>query len=352
MHCTHWPWFGPDVAHTARSPVQSVALIAPHARQVLSAVLQMGRDGSRQSVLAVHPTHVLVVVLHTVGAAHAAVIPVAHSTQRPAFAPSVAHTGRAPAQSLATQARHARVVTSHTGVAPAQSVSVRHATQRLAAVLQSGVAPVHAPARAAVHSTQRPALSPAVAHAGVAPVQSVALVTSHARQVLVVVLQIGREGSRQSAWVVHPTHALVAGLQTEGAMQAPVWASVHSTQRPALAPAVAHTGVAPVQSAATQARQRRDVRSQSGVAPAQSPWVLHPTHTFGAARSVVQSCVAPAHDPRMPPGSGVQATQLPALTPAPAHTGSAAEGQSAACVAVLHARQTLAVGSHTGNPGV
>jgi hypothetical protein len=42
------------------------------------------------------------------------------------------------------------------GVLPPQSVFARHATQSLVVVSQRGVAPVHAPALAAVHSTQAP----------------------------------------------------------------------------------------------------------------------------------------------------------------------------------------------------
>lgn len=70
---------------------------------------------------------------------------------------------------------------------------------------------MHAPARAALHSTQRPAFAPAPKHTGVAPAQSVAIVTSHGLHTRVEGLHTGAFGSRQSAFERHPTHWLVAG---------------------------------------------------------------------------------------------------------------------------------------------
>jgi hypothetical protein len=112
--------------------------------------------------------------------------------------------------------------------------------------------------------------------------------------------------------------------------------AVHCTQRPALAPLVAHTGRSPAQSPAVQARHMRVAGSQKGVAPAQSALVAHCTQRLLVASQrgdgPVQAAVLAA----------VHCTQRPSL----AHAGEA-PAQSVGRVA-SHARHTLRIASHTG----
>lgn len=132
-------------------------------------------------------------------------------------------------------------------------------------------------------------------------------------------LQMGRAESRQSAFALHPTHWLVAGLHTDGAMHRSDDPSAHSTQRPVLVPVVAHTGRSPEQSPALQARHERVVASHTGVAPEQSASVTHPTQT---PRESSQRGVAPV---QAAASAVVHCTQRPAFVPAVAQTGVAPE---------------------------
>ena len=112
---------------------------------------------------------------------------------------------RAPLASI-TQAVPSMLI-AHTA-APAPGT---HATQRLAAVSQTGVAPEHCASE--VHPTQRPASRPAVAHTGVAPLQSEGVAGEHGRHIRAPVSQMGVPPA-QSALVAQPTQRLVPRSHT------------------------------------------------------------------------------------------------------------------------------------------
>ena len=246
------------------------------------------RRPSPQSAPVRHPTHWFVASSQRgVSIGHPARIDAVHCTQRPALAPLVAHTGRSPAQSPAVQARHMRVAGSQKGVAPAQSALVAHCTQRLLVASQRGDGPVQAALSVGVHCTQRPSL----AHAGEAPAQSVGRVASHARHTLRIASHTG-VAPLQSGSPLQPTHTLgeEGRVEHRGASpaHAPRVSEEHATQRPALGPATAHTGVATAGQSAdcvatAQGRQARTEASHTGVAAPQSAAVMHPTQAPRAA---------------------------------------------------------------------
>jgi hypothetical protein len=220
-------------------------------------------------------------------------------------------------------------------------VFVIQPTQRFIVTSHTGIIASHALVLVMVHSTHRPALGPAIAHAGVAPEQSVMLAGSHARQTCMLGSQIG-VAPPQSAFARQPTHRL-ALLSQIGVVivQADAFVSVHSTHCPALGPVTAQAGVAPLQSvtlAGSHARHTCAVASQIGVAPPQSELLTQPTHTLVVVSHAGVGAAQFAGD--------VHATHRPAFVPVVAHAGVAPE-QSVALL-VLHGRQTCAVASQIG----
>jgi len=208
-------------------------------------------------------------------------------------------------------------------------------THRSIMVSHTGVAPVHAAVAPVVHCSHWPANVPDVTQAGVLPEQSAAV---HARQVCAVVSQIGVP-PEQSAPVAQPTQRSVVGSQI---VVAPVHAAdmpgSHCTQVPVLEPVVAHTPVAPTQSAAVQPRHTREATSQNGVLPAQSLFARQPTHVLVVASHTSMPVQAPGW-------VASQATQRPALVPVASHTG-AIPAQSL----LVHARHRFDVPSQIGVP--
>ncbi len=342
VHRTQRPALAPTVAHAGVAPVQSVVLVALQPLHPRVTASQIGVPPP-QSALVLQPTHRLVAGLHVVGERHAAVFVAVHVTQRPALVPVVAHAGVVPVQSEAPHARHILEAASQMGVALAHSALVLQATHRLVALLHTGVGDRQSAMLAEVHRTQRPALVPVVAQAGVAPAQSVALSGLHARQTWVTASQRG-VAPAHSALVLQATHRLVALLHTGvGDRQSAMLAEVHRTQRPALVPVVAHAGVAPVQSVATvvlQGRHDRVAVSQTGLAPEQSALVLHPTQRLVA---MLHTGVGATHAVAL---TVVHWTQRPALVPVVAHAG-VVPVQSEAIVA-LQGRQLRLTVSQMG----
>lgn len=166
-----------------------------------------------------------------------------------------------------------------------------------------------------VHATQRPALAPIIEHDGAAvDGQSVSCVAmAHARQALRAASQIG----------VAPEHWLL---------------STHATQRPALAPAVAHAGVAPVQSVAVHARQRPAAVSHTGVASPHCASRVHCTQRPAFMPVVAHTGVGARHV-----ASETHSTQVPAAT---SHTVAA---PAVHCVSAVHCTQRASV-EHIARP--
>ncbi len=155
---------------------------------------------------------------------------------------STAQPQRRVPSASATHAVPSRLIAQSAEVAPGT-----HATQRFESGSHTGVAPVHAVMLAVVHCTQRPASRPIVAQAGVGAEQSLGDDERHGRHMRRAVSQMGIAPA-QSALLVQPTQVLVARSQTPERQSRLL---AHCTQRPALAPLVAHA-VTPgsVQSAA------------------------------------------------------------------------------------------------------
>lgn len=178
--------------------------------------------------------------------------------------------------------------------------------------------PVHAPRLVAVHCTQAPARAPEVTHTGSAEGHS--LSAAHARHTWVATLQTG-VAPEQSASALHATQVSLVVLHTAvGATQAAVFPALHCTQRPALAPAVSHAGVAPLQSVALEGLHARHVNvpgSQMGVPPPQSALVTHVRHTLAATS---QMAVGATHAAGR---AAVHCTQRPEFAPSTSHTGVA-----------------------------
>jgi hypothetical protein len=131
------------------------------------------------------------------------------------------------------QGRQSLPVASQIGVAPEQSVESRQLTQTSVVGSQSGVGATQAVTSEGVHSTQLPALEPAVSQIAVAPVQSASL---QARQVLELASQTGL-GAAQSLASRQATQVSVARSQRAVApVQAEEFVAKHCTQAPALAP--------------------------------------------------------------------------------------------------------------------
>ena len=119
-----------------------------------------------QSAPVVQPTHVFVPTSQTgVGATHAVLFVAVHWTQMPSGS---LHAGAALVQfaSLVHPCVHWWVVVLQTPFVPEHCVSSTHTTHLFATVSQTGVAPVHAVAFVASHSTQLPDFAPEERHAG------------------------------------------------------------------------------------------------------------------------------------------------------------------------------------------
>jgi hypothetical protein len=134
VHCPH----APHTSQAGVAPLQS----ASEAHALQTPPVHTGVSPP-QSAPVRHCTQ-LFVVLAQRGVTAGHWLSRVQTTQSPELGPVVAHSGLAPLQSLAVQARHARLVASQIGVAPEQSVFARQPTQLFVGTSQTGVVPVHA----------------------------------------------------------------------------------------------------------------------------------------------------------------------------------------------------------------
>jgi hypothetical protein len=164
-----------------------------------------------------------------------------------------------------THARHVSRLALQTGVGLSHSESSRHCTHMCVAASQA----LLVQSLPVTHATQAP------------------VAVSQAWLVLVV----------QSAFDAQPRHVpVVASQMLVGATQAAWSVASHCTHRPAFAPVVSQTGVAPVQSAAVHARHAPP-GSHTGVAPVQSA-DEHARHVWLVASQIVigsAHCAAVVH---------------------------------------------------------
>jgi hypothetical protein len=301
------------VSHTGATAAQSALDTQP---TQIFALLHTGVRAA-QSALDRQETHRLAVPSH-LGVAGSVQSPSTwQATHAPAFMPAVAHAGPVglPAQSaLVWQGLHVWVVVLQMGVDPAQSVSNSQATQVPVGKSQTAVPPVHALPLVAEHCPQAPQTS----HAGVGMAHS----ASDAQARHWPPLHTGLSPP-QSALLRHCAQVLVAVQR--GAAGGQLASATQSTQLPALAPRVAHCGVAPLQSALlAQARQARVGWSQMGLGAAQSPLLRQPTQ---ALTGTSQTGVAPVH---AMPLVAEQTAQMPDAAQAgvaPLHAESPSQAQ-------------------------
>jgi hypothetical protein len=273
----------PPVAtlHTGVVPVHFEALVAeqapqppvgwqagvapPHSRspeqgrQVCVPRLQTGALPP-QSEFDTHATQVPAEVRQTGVAPPQAVVLVAEHWPHAPVGSQAGVAGFPPHSPSPWQPRQTCSATLQTGEVKPQSVSPRQRTHRPVAVLQTGVAPVHAEVFVAEHWPHAPEAS----QAGVAPPHSPS--PAHPRHVWVPPLQTGAV-PEQLAFETHPTHVWLVVLQT---------------------------GVAPVQAEAFVAEHwpHAPLGSQAGVVPPHSP---SPAHWRQTCEPVLQIGVAPPH---------------------------------------------------------
>lgn len=277
------------------------------------------------------------------------------------------------------------------GRGSAQSVSITHTTQALRSPSHAPRGLTQAERIAVVHSTQRPARVPAVAHAGVEPEQSEPA-GSQARHTCVTPSQMGVE-PEQSAFVRQPTQTFIAVSQW--ALPVQCRSAVQGTHWPVRVPMVAHAGAEPMQSESeeqgwhalsvpqvgrvrgqspvlTHSTQRPTLepvaaqRGKSGsVQSIRSVAALHGRHTCAAESQMgrigsrqselllqpvqVQVTVLQVGVGRRQLESELHCTHRPMLPVCVPHTGRAALGQSVACVAGAQERHERVAGSHTGS---
>jgi hypothetical protein len=220
--------------------VQAVGSVCVHCTHAAgkSVVSQAGVVPLQGLSVAVHATHVFVVVSHTVprrDTGPASPLQLASLRQPTQVLVVVSQTGVAPTQAVVLPVMHCTqvlVVVSQTGVSPTQAVAfpapAAHCTQ-VFEVLQTGVAtlavlrvPVQSALSPLMHCTQTPALQwvkPPVVHwvSFVQPISQVFVLALHTPD-------------SQLAPAVHCTQVFVAGLQTGVVpVQAPGSAVVHAT---------------------------------------------------------------------------------------------------------------------------
>ena len=261
----HWP-HAPPGWHAGSAPPHSVSAAQP--RQVRLAVSQTP-VGAAQSVLARQPTQRPAAVSHSgVAPVHAAAFDAEHWPH----APPGWHAGVAPLHSPSpAQARHTCVVRLQTGVAPPQPVLATQPTQTPGpSVARGGRAGAQAAlarralaARAARLTGRRRAAAVAVARARAAGVAWCCRRLACRR--------------RTGLTITHATHVPV-GAWHSGVV--PVHAVALPAEHWPHAPPGWHAGVAPPHSLSpAQPRHEWNAGSQTGVAPLQSVFARHDTHT-------------------------------------------------------------------------
>ena len=257
------------VSQTGVAPEQS-ALVAQATQSC--ARLHTG-FGAEQSALVRHSTHSFATVSHFGAAGLVQSLSTVQTTQEPAFIPVVTQAWPPgfPTQSASVaHGPHVCVVELQVGFEPLQSELNSQSTHVPVGKSQTSTPPTHAVAFVDEHWPHAPQTS----HAGVLPLQFES--EEHALQTPPVQMGVSppqSDAPRHCTQTFVELHRGVAGGQLASTTQ--------TTQSPLFGPVVAHSGVAPPQSALpAHARHASAVASQMGVGLAQPAFVRQPTHVL------------------------------------------------------------------------